>query len=94
MQHVQGGGLGGNQSKMFKDGPMGGFFMGNKRQSKADNQAAVVGPPAMSQNVRVKLPENDNELDDMSDIDPQAEDLELEQERKKIKKQAEMRRSK
>ena len=48
----------------------------------------------ISQNVRVKLPENDNEQDDMSDVDPNAELAEDEIERIKIKRQAEVRKNK
>lgn len=48
----------------------------------------------ISQNVRVKLPENDNEQDDMSDVDSKAELAEEEIERIKIKRQAEVRRNK
>jgi len=39
----------------------------------------------VSQNVRIKLPENDDEQDDMSDVDPSAELAEEEIERMKIK---------
>lgn len=42
----------------------------------------------------MKLPENDNEQDDMSDVDSKAELAEEEIERIKIKRQAEVRRNK
>ena len=48
----------------------------------------------VSKNVRVKLPENDNEEDDMSEVDSKAELAEEEIERIKIKRQAEVRRLK
>ena len=42
-------------------------------------------PPVVSQNVRVKLPEKEDEDDDMSVVDPEAELAEEEIERMKIK---------
>lgn len=51
-------------------------------------------PPVVSQNVRVKLPENEDEEDDMSMVDPEAELAEEEIERMKIKHQDEMRYTK
>ena len=48
----------------------------------------------VSQNVRVKLPDKDEDADDMSEVDPEAELAEEEIERMKIKHQAEMRRTK
>ena len=78
---------------MFKQGPRGNFFKGHKvALNKSTQQAAA--PPMISQNVRVKLPENDNEQDDMSDVDSKAELAEEEIERIKIKRQAEVRRNK
>ena len=52
------------------------------------------GPPAVSGNVRVRLPDYDDNDDDMSDDDPAAEAAEDDLERIRIKKQAEMRRTK
>ena len=83
-RHVQGGGLGGNQSRMFKDGPKGNFFS-KPKGSVQQMSSAGAGPPVVSQNVRVKLPDNDDEQEDMSDIDPQAELAEEAMERVKIK---------
>jgi len=97
MDHVQSGGLGGNQAQKFKQGPKGNFFH-NRKPSAAVNKSALPGqasgPPMVSQNVRVKLPENDNEEDDMSEVDSKAELAEEEIERIKIKRQAEVRRLK
>ena len=78
MAHVKGGGISGQQKKV----PRGNYF---KSES---------GPPVVSQNVRVKLPDKDDEDDDMSVIDPEAELAEEEIERMKIKHQDEMRRTK
>ena len=85
MKNVQGGGLGGDQAYMFKQGPRGNFFKGHKAALNKSNQQAAA-PPMISQNVRVKLPENDNEQDDMSDVDSKAELAEEEIERIKIKR--------
>jgi hypothetical protein len=79
LAHVKGGGISGQQKKV----PRGNYF---KNES---------GPPvAVSQNVRVKLPDKDDEDDDMSVVDPDAELAEEEMERMKIKHQNEMRRTK
>ena len=84
MNHVQGGGLGGNQAQMFKNGPKGNFFKGKQKDVNKSGQQPT-GPPTLSQNVRVKLPENENVADDMSDFDPNADLAEEEIERIKIK---------
>lgn len=78
---------------MFKQGPRGNFFKGSKGALNKTNTQQTV-PPIISQNVRVKLPENDNEQDDMSDVDSKAELAEEEIERIKIKRQAEVRKNK
>ena len=78
LAQVKGGGISGPHQKIK---PRGNYF-------KADN------PPVVSQNVRVKLPEKDDEEDDMSVVDPEAELAEEEIERMKIKHQDEMRRTK
>lgn len=78
LAHVKGGGISGQQKKV----PRGNYF-------KSD-----AGAPVVSQNVRVKLPEKDDEDDDMSVVDPEAELAEEEIERMKIKHKDEMRRTK
>ena len=86
MNNVQGGGLGGNQASKFKQDKKGGFF-GSQEKPKS-------GPPVpVSHNVRVKLPDFDEE-DDMSEVDLAAEQAEEELERAKLKHQAQMRKSK
>ena len=70
---------------MFKQGPKGNFFGG---------QTQKTGPPVpVSHNVRVKLPDFEEE-DDMSDVDIAAEQAEEELERAKLKHQAQMRKTK
>lgn len=63
-------------------------------QKAKGNLFKSVNPPVVSQNVRVKLPEKEDEDDDMSVVDPEAELAEEEIERMKIKHQDEMRRTK
>lgn len=47
MKNVQGGGLGGDQAFMFKQGPRGNFFKGSKAAiNKSTQQAAA--PPMIS----------------------------------------------
>lgn len=75
--------MSGNQAKKV---PRGNYFKQTEKESG--------GPPVVSQNVRVKLPDQDEDDDDMSDIDPEAEQAEEQIERMKIKHQDEMRRTK
>lgn len=78
IDHVHRGGLGGNQAKLLKQGPQGNFFARPNQQAKGTTGAQV------SQNVRVRLPEKDDDSD-MSDVDPEAELAEDLMERMKIK---------
>lgn len=62
----------------------GGGISGPHQKPKG-NYFKAENPVVVSQNVRVKLPEKDDEDDDMSQADPEAELAEEEIERMKIK---------
>ena len=93
MEHVQRGGVGGNQYKAFREGPEGSWVHGppGRRAKKIGRQQA-----APNANCRVKLPNRFEDEDDMDEdeYDPEAENALDVIERMKIKHQNEMKRSK